>query len=71
MSIYADAERFAAQYGTHDPFELLDAMNVVVTFSDRFASDGLKGFCTIMNKTRYVSGWHVPASVSGSCGILL
>lgn len=54
MSIYADAERFAAQYGTHDPFELLDAMNVVVTFSDRFASDGLKGFCTIMNKTRYV-----------------
>ena len=28
--IYEDAERLAKRYGTRDPFELLDAMNVVV-----------------------------------------
>ena len=28
LDIYEDAERLAKRYGTRDPFELLDAMNV-------------------------------------------
>ena len=54
LDIYEDAERLAKRYGTRDPFELLDAMNVVVKFTDKFPKDGLKGFCTFMNKTKYV-----------------
>lgn len=54
LDIYEDAERLAKRYGTRDPFELLDAMNVVVKFTDKFPKDGLKGFCTFINKTRYV-----------------
>lgn len=54
LDIYEDAERLAKRYGTRDPFELLDAMNVVVKFTDKFPKDGLKGFCTFMNITKYV-----------------
>ena len=36
LDIYEDAERLAKRYGTRDPFELLDAMNVVVKFTDKF-----------------------------------
>lgn len=42
LDIYEDAERLAKRYGTRDPFELLDAMNVVVKFTDKFPKDGLK-----------------------------
>ncbi|MGN1410448.1 MAG: ImmA/IrrE family metallo-endopeptidase [Eubacteriales bacterium] len=54
LSIYEDAERLAVRHKTRDPFELLDSMNVVVDFTDGFAKDGLKGFCAIINKTKYV-----------------
>ena len=54
LGIYEDAERLALRYDTRDPFELLDAMHVVLEFSDSFEKTGLKGFCTVMNKTRYV-----------------
>ena len=41
---------------THDPrsIELLDGLGVVTSFTHRFRQDGLKGFCTIINRTRYV-----------------
>ena len=51
LDIYEDAERLAKRYETRDPFELLDAMNVVVKFTDKFPKDGLKRFCTFINKT--------------------
>lgn len=54
LDIYEDAERLAKRYETRDPFELLDAMNVVVKFTDKFPKDGLKRLCTFINKTRYV-----------------
>lgn len=52
--IFLETERLIRRYGTRDPFELLDSLNVVVKFSTAFSRDGLKGFCTIMNRTRYV-----------------
>ena len=52
--IFAQAEKLQKKYRTRDPFELLEAMNVIVMFSDSYSRDGLKGFCTIQHKTKYV-----------------
>ena len=52
--IFSTAERLQRNYKTRDPFELLDAMRVVVSMSNVFRRDGLKGFCTILNQTKYV-----------------
>ena len=49
LGIYEDAERLALRYDTRDPFELLDAMHVVLEFSDSFEKTGLKGFCSRNN----------------------
>lgn len=53
-SIYLAAERLRKKHMTRDPFELLDDLGVVTSFTRRFRRDGLKGFCTIVNRTRYV-----------------
>ena len=52
--IFAQAERLRKKYRTRDPYEALEEMNVVIMYSNAFARDGLKGFCTIQNKTKYV-----------------
>ena len=39
---------------TNDPYELLMAMDVNLVPSNRFPRDGLRGFCTILNRTKYV-----------------
>lgn len=53
-SIFLEAEHLRKKYNTRDPFELLDAMGVVVEFTRAFPRNGLKGFCTILNRTNYV-----------------
>ena len=53
-AIYLEAERLRKKHNTRDPFELLEAANVVVDFTRKFPKNGLKGFCTIINRTRYV-----------------
>lgn len=53
-SIYADAMRLKRSYKTNDPFELLDALNVEWEMTHSFRKNGLKGFCTIANQTKYV-----------------
>lgn len=53
-SIYDEAMRLQHKYHTRDPFELLDALNAVVRYTVSFPRDGLKGYCTILNKTKYV-----------------
>ena len=52
--IFAQADKLQKKYGSRDPFELLEAMNVIVMFSDSYSRDGLKGFCTIQHRTKYV-----------------
>jgi len=42
------------KHDTRNPYKLLEQMGVVVQISDRFTDDGLKGFCTIQNRIRYV-----------------
>ena len=53
-TIYLEAERLRKKYNTRDPFEFLEAINVRVDFTHEFPKNGLKGFCTIFNHTRYV-----------------
>lgn len=53
-SIFDEAIRLQNKYKTRDPFELLDSLNAVVSFTTTFPKGGLKGFCTVFNKTKYV-----------------
>lgn len=52
--IYTVANRLRRKYHTSDPFELLDALHVVVKYSDKYGPTGLKGFTTVWNQTVYV-----------------
>jgi Zn-dependent peptidase ImmA (M78 family) len=52
-NIYREVKKILARYGTRDPYELLDAIGAVVRVSYDYASDGLKGFCTISNRVPY------------------
>ncbi|MBO4368400.1 MAG: ImmA/IrrE family metallo-endopeptidase [Clostridia bacterium] len=51
--IFAKAESLAHKYATRDPFEILEMLGAVVILSERYARDGLKGYCTIINRTKY------------------
>ena len=52
--IYDDVQRLRKKYGTNDPFELLDAIHAQVVFSDAYPKDGLKGYCAVLLKQKYV-----------------
>ena len=52
--IFSEAKRVRKRCDTADPFAALEAMGVVVVHSDRYAKDGLKGFCAILNRIMYV-----------------
>lgn len=54
LAIYSQVEKLVREYGTRNPFEILDALKVVTEFSYRHASDGLKGFCMRINRSNYV-----------------
>lgn len=51
-SIYHEVEKLVRRYQTRDPFELLDALHVVVGETSSFKS--LKGYCFMSCKTIYV-----------------
>ena len=42
-AIYLEAERLRKKHNTRDPFELLEAANVVVDFTRKFPKNGLCG----------------------------
>ncbi len=52
--IFDQAQRLRKRYKTSDPYELLDAMGAIVVKSNAYPRDGLRGYCTIMNKSKYV-----------------
>ena len=52
--IFDQAQRCRKRFRTSDPYELLDAMGVVLVRSAKYPRDGLRGYCTVMNRTRYV-----------------
>lgn len=52
--ISSEARRVRKKYHSSDPFEILKAMHVVIVYSDSYRRDGLKGFCTVFNRTIYV-----------------
>jgi Zn-dependent peptidase ImmA (M78 family) len=51
--IHSEAARILKKYKTRDPYELLDAIGAVTRFSSAFPRDGLKGYCTILNRCSY------------------
>ena len=52
--VYSQAQKYARKLHTNDPFALLDALGAVVIRSDRYRQDGLRGFCTVIGRIRYV-----------------
>lgn len=51
-NIYHKVEKLCRRFHTRDPFDLLDALGVIVRESDRYQR--LKGFCFMSCKTTYV-----------------
>ena len=52
--IFEQVNRMIDKYCTRNPFELLDAMGVIMVFSRKYSADGLKGYCLLTNRTIYV-----------------
>ena len=52
--ISSETRRIRKKYHSADPFEILKAMHVVIVYSNSYPRDGLKGFCTVFNRTIYV-----------------
>ena len=52
--IFEEVQRYKKRFRTSDPYELLDDIGAVLHLSDRYEKDGLRGFCTIINRTKYV-----------------
>lgn len=52
--IFQQAMRCRKRIGASDPYDLLDDMNVVLRFSHAYPRNGLRGYCAIMNRTKYV-----------------
>ncbi len=52
--IYDQARRCRTRFGTSDPYQLLDAVGAVLVFSDAYPPDGLRGYCTVLNRISYV-----------------
>ena len=52
--IFEQAQQCRRRFHTSDPYELLDGMGVVLIHSSNYSRNGLRGYCTVMNKTSYV-----------------
>ena len=50
--IYTETKKLIKKYGTRDPFEIMDQMNIVVGETSRYKA--LKGYCFMSCKTIYV-----------------
>jgi len=51
--LYSRAEAYVEQYGTRDPYELLNGIGARVIVTHDFEPDGLKGFAAIENRMMY------------------
>lgn len=52
---FREVERIIKKYDTRNPFQLIKSIpNIKLWLADNFAADGLKGFATIQNRTKYV-----------------
>lgn len=55
ITTFEDAQRLYRRYDTRNPFEIIDrASDMKLWLSEAYAADGLKGFATIQNRTKYV-----------------
>ena len=52
--IFDQVQRCRKRLRSRNPYELLDSMGVVLVLSNAYQRDGLRGYCTIMNKIPFV-----------------
>ena len=52
--IFKESQRMVRRCCSRDPFDLLDEIKAVTVFSRAYAPDSLKGYCIILNRTKYV-----------------
>ena len=52
--IFDQAQLCRKRFHTSDPYELLRGMGAVLVLSTKYPPDGLRGYCTVMNRTMYV-----------------
>lgn len=52
--IFEKVNQIMWKYDTRDPFELLDALGVVVKLSESYGAEGLKGYCYFSKRTIFV-----------------
>jgi len=50
---FSEAAKAVQEYGTRNPFELLESIGAIIWITYDFEPDGLKGFATIMNDISY------------------
>lgn len=51
--IYKLVCQYRKKLKTNNPFDLLDAIGAVVKFSGAYPAGGLRGYCTVLLKTKY------------------
>jgi len=51
--IYYESERAYTKYRTRDPYELLDSIGAVTQCTYEYGRNGLKGYSTVLNRTKY------------------
>lgn len=52
--VFSQVQKYVRKFNTRDPYEILDALNVVTKMSDVYPRKGLKGYCIQLNRTNYV-----------------
>jgi len=52
--IFQQAMRYRKRLGSSDPYELLDDMGVILKRSSAYPRNGLRGYCAIINRSKYV-----------------
>ncbi len=53
-AVFRQVQTYRRRFGTSDPFELMRDMGIILVWSDAYPPGGLRGYCTVMNRSRYV-----------------
>ena len=63
--IWAETKKLIKKYGTRDPFEIMDQMNIVIGETSRYKT--LKGYCFMNCKTIHSTIWRIIQNTRPIC----
>ena len=63
--IYTETKKLIKKYGTRDPFEIMDQMNIVIGETSRYKT--LKGYCFMNCKTIHSTIWRIIQNTRPIC----